>query len=118
MKAETLESLKENLPNVHCHLLINHIAKLSMPAEDVARAVMSIEGDGLSYHTFEDIGRYTIFPERMFRRMFPSRAFGRFEEEEYSMSHVFGTMCREEGLRITNDLSRLTLPHERSLDYS
>lgn len=79
---------------------------------------MSIEGDGLSYHTFEDIGRYTIFPDRMFRRMFPTRAFGRFEEEEYRISKVFGVMTREEGLRITNDLARLSLPHERNMDYN
>jgi hypothetical protein len=26
-------------------------------------------------------------------------------------------MCREEGLRITNDLARLRLPHERKVDY-
>lgn len=26
-------------------------------------------------------------------------------------------MTREEGLRITNDLSRLRLPHERKVDY-
>ena len=26
-------------------------------------------------------------------------------------------MCREEGLRITNDLARLRLPHERKIDY-
>jgi hypothetical protein len=26
-------------------------------------------------------------------------------------------MCREEGLRLTNELSRLTLPSERSVDY-
>jgi len=26
-------------------------------------------------------------------------------------------MCREEGLRLTNDLARLRLPHERKVDY-
>ncbi len=26
-------------------------------------------------------------------------------------------MCREEGIRITNDLARLRLPHERKVDY-
>lgn len=84
----------------------------------MAKVIINVEGDGFSYHTFEDIGRYTIFPERMFRRMFPSKAFGRFEEEEYKKSKVFGTMTREEGLRITNDLARLTLPHERKMDYT
>lgn len=84
----------------------------------MARVVMSVEGDGLSYHTFEDIGRYTIFPDKMFRRIFPSRVFGRYEEEEYNKTDAFGIMCREEGLRITNDLARLTLPHERKIDYA
>jgi hypothetical protein len=27
-------------------------------------------------------------------------------------------MAREEGLRITNDLARLTLPRERAIDYT
>lgn len=27
-------------------------------------------------------------------------------------------MCREQGLRLANDLSRLTLPHERAIDYA
>ncbi len=27
-------------------------------------------------------------------------------------------MCREEGLRLTNELARLTLPHERKIDYT
>ena len=78
---------------------------------------MSIDGSGLSYHTFEDIGRYTIYPEKMFKRMFPSKAFGNFEKDEYEMNKTYGNMTREEGLRITNDLSRLTLPSERNINY-
>jgi hypothetical protein len=27
-------------------------------------------------------------------------------------------MCREEGLRLTNDFERLTLPSERNVDYA
>lgn len=78
---------------------------------------MSAEGDGLSYHTFEDIGRYTVFQENHWRRMFPTHMYGTFEKTEYQRNKTFGVMTREEGLRITNELSRLSLPHERNFDY-
>ena len=50
--------------------------------------------------------------------MFPSKAFGRIEEDETKKIGVFATMTREEGLRLTNELSRLTLPKDRRIDYS
>ena len=53
----------------------------------------------------------------MKKRMFPSLYFGRYKEEELDRTDTFGIQTREEGLRITNDLSRLTLPHERSVNY-
>ena len=53
----------------------------------------------------------------MTKRMFPSVMFGRYEEEEYSRNKVLGIQTREEGLRLANDLSRLTLPHERNVNY-
>lgn len=54
----------------------------------------------------------------MKERMFPSIMFGRYEKEEYDLNgKVLGIQTREEGLRITNDLSRLTLPKERNVDY-
>lgn len=43
--------------------------------------------------------------------------YGRFREEEFSQSDTYGIQTREEGLRITNDLSRLTLPKDREIDY-
>lgn len=49
--------------------------------------------------------------------MVPSVMYGRFREEEYNMSETYGIQTREEGLRITNDLSRLTLPKDRKVDY-
>ena len=49
--------------------------------------------------------------------MFPSKLFGNYEKDELFYSKTFGIMTREEGLKITNDLSRLTLPHERNVDY-
>jgi len=38
----------------------------------------------MSFHTFADIGRYTVFPENIKKRMFPSIMFGRYEIDEYS----------------------------------
>lgn len=50
--------------------------------------------------------------------MFPSIMFGRYEREEYEHNgKVLGIQTREEGLRITNDLARLTLPKERNVEY-
>jgi hypothetical protein len=71
----------------------------------------------LKYHTYQDIGRYTVFPKAATNRMFPSVMFGRYKEVEFDENNTFGIQTREEGLRITNDLSRLTLPSERNIDY-
>ena len=71
----------------------------------------------MTYHTYEDIEKYTVFPKAMVDRMFPSVMFGRFKQEEYDINNSFGIQTREEGLRITNDLARLTFPHQRSIDY-
>jgi hypothetical protein len=80
---------------------------------------MSVEGDGLSFHTFEDIGRYTVFPKTHWQRMFPEgQFFGNYQADEFTYNQTFGIMTREEGLRITNDLARMRLPGERKVDYS
>lgn len=58
---------------------------LTMPVDEIARVIMSAEGDGLSYHTFEDIGRYTIFPKQHWERMFPDQEFfGNYHADEFS----------------------------------
>lgn len=80
-------------------------------------AIGSMHGDGVIHHTYEDIGKYTVFPKQMVKRMHPSKMFGRFYEEEYERSKTYGIQTREEGLRITNDLSRLTLPKERNINF-
>jgi len=49
--------------------------------------------------------------------MFPSKAFGKVEETDYSRNNTFGVMTREEGLRLTNELGRMTVPEERNIDY-
>ncbi len=37
--------------------------QLIIPADEFGKVIMNVEGDGLSYHTYEDIGRYTVFPK-------------------------------------------------------
>jgi hypothetical protein len=79
--------------------------------------VKTIDGDGISTEGFQDIGRWTVFPEHHWRRMFPRKAFGRIEETDYAKNKTFGLQTREEGLRLTNELRRLTLPSERNIPY-
>ena len=85
---------------------------------DYVNVFIDHEGEGLSYHTVADIGRYTVFPENQWRRMFRRRGFGHLEEQDAKKTHVYGLMTREEGLRLTNDMQRLTLPSERNVDYA
>lgn len=84
---------------------------------DYVNIFVNHEGEGLSYHTVADIGKYTMFPDNHWRRMFRRKGFGRIEEQDYSKINAHGLMAREEGLRLTNDLARLTLPSERNVNY-
>jgi hypothetical protein len=79
--------------------------------------VKSRDGEGIATQNFQDIGSYTVFPDTYWRRMFPRKGFGKIEAEDYARNKTFGIMTREEGLRITNDLHRITTPEERSLPY-
>jgi len=91
---------------------------LKVDNSNLGKIINSFEGAGISHQTYADIGRYTVFPEAHSERMFPGKQFfGNFYNEEYKRSKIFGVMTREEGLRLTNDLSRLTLPHERNVNY-
>ena len=56
---------------------------MTINASEFGRVIMSVEGDGLSYHTFEDIGRYTVFPKQHYKRMFPGKMFGNYENDEF-----------------------------------
>jgi len=51
-------------------------------------------------------------------RMFPRKIFGTLKKDDYSRNNTYGVMCREEGIRLTNELHRLTLPSERNIPYS
>ena len=88
-----------------------------LPADYIVASVPHIDGTGIKFHSFADIGKYTVFPAQYRKRLFPGRCFGRIDEDEVARIETLGVMCREQGLRITNDLARLTLPSERSIDY-
>eukprot|EP00826_Nyctotherus_ovalis_P032957 TRINITY_DN2656_c0_g1_i15.p1 TRINITY_DN2656_c0_g1~~TRINITY_DN2656_c0_g1_i15.p1 ORF type:complete len:705 (+),score=182.56 TRINITY_DN2656_c0_g1_i15:115-2229(+) len=75
----------------------------------------SIDGKGLKYHTFHDIGKYTLFPLHEFRTLFPYGFFGDYEKSEFTYTNTFAIMCREEGLRLAAEYSYRTLPYERRL---
>ena len=64
---------------------------MTIPTDEYRRVIQTIDGDGLKYHTFEDIGRYTVFPETAHKRMFPSVMFGRYEiDEAFDRVKTFG----------------------------
>jgi hypothetical protein len=84
---------------------------------DISNTITSFDGSGIRYHTYGNIGKYTVFPAQYRSRLFPSKVFGRIEINETKYNNTLGIMCREQGLRITNDLARLTLPSERSVNY-
>ena len=88
-----------------------------IPTSEYSKVIMNIEGDGVRFHTVEDIGRYTVFPKNHWKRMFPTDDFGNIEKDEVQYNDAYGIMTREEGLRITNELARLRLPHERNINY-
>lgn len=71
----------------------------------------------MSYHTYSDIGKFTTFPQSYRNRIFPSRAYGRIDLTDVEKTGMLSVMTREQGLKITNDLHRLTLPEEREIDY-
>lgn len=80
--------------------------------------IRSKNGRGFRHHNFEDIGTYTLIPHQHFDRVFPGKEkFGRLYEMDYKLTNTWGLMTREEGLKITNDLSRLRLPKDREVPY-
>ena len=84
---------------------------------NIKQIFSSLDGDGFRYHTFEDVGRFTMFPESFRKRIFPSSYYGRIHETDMEYSGLLSVMAREEGVRLTNEFHRLTLPGERKVDY-
>jgi hypothetical protein len=98
-------------------LKVHRIPYTTDEIEDRKEIICSIDGQGLSYHTYDNIGKYTVFPNGHWRRMFPRESCGRFDINDSINATQHAVMCTEEGLKLTYDLARRTLPNERSIDY-
>ena len=51
--------------------------KKKIKQKSIAGTIATVDGTGIKYHTFSDIGRYTVFPAQTRKRLFPSGAYGR-----------------------------------------
>lgn len=80
--------------------------------EEMSKSIDDFEGKGISYHTFESIGKATLFPVSHWKRMYPTYAPGSFGDR-IGEKGTPGIQVKEEGLKLTYNLSKLTLPHER-----
>jgi small subunit ribosomal protein S29 len=85
--------------------------------EERKEIIWSEDGQGLSYHTYDTIGKYTVFPRSHWKRMFPRETCGFLDQVDFKHSEVYGLMCTEESLKLTYDLARRTLPKERNVNY-
>ena len=45
-------------------------------AMEIKESITTIDGSGVRYHTFSDIGKYTVFPAQIRKRLFPTKVFG------------------------------------------
>jgi hypothetical protein len=86
--------------------------------QELKDTIWSMDGKGVSYHTYDTIGKFTIFPKSHWKRMFPRDSCGLFDNNDFKNNDTYGLMCTEEGLKITYDLSRRSLPSQRKLDYA
>ena len=94
------------------------VKKIGLHGHTILSVIQDKDGDGLSNQTYKVIGRYIVFPESHWKRMYPRKSFGIVDTEDYERNKTHGIMCREEGLRITNELHRLTVPSQRNLPYA
>ena len=64
-------------------------------SKEILKTITTIDGTGIRYHDFSDIGKYTVFPAQYKQRLFPSGAYGRIEQDEVQHTGTLGIMCRE-----------------------
>jgi hypothetical protein len=64
-------------------------------AAEMANTIKTIDGTGIKYHNYADIGKYTVFPKQYKNRLFPAGAYGRIEQDEVEKTGALGIMCRE-----------------------
>ena len=92
------------------------VEQQAMDVSQIMNLFSSNDGKGLSFHSVDEIGRYTLFPMSHSKENFPSGAYGNYYEE-YKKTNLFSIMCREEGLKLANTFSNITLPSERNVDF-
>ena len=66
-------------------------------------------------HTYASIGKYSIVPFMEVNKCFPDNGFGKFQNDDYPQENIFGVMCREEGIRITNLLKMIKTDDDLNL---
>lgn len=64
--------------------------------EQIKETISTLDGSGIKYHTFSDIGTYTVFPKQYSQRIFPSKVYGRIAiDDNIEKTGSLGIMCRE-----------------------
>lgn len=69
--------------------------KFKVSFKKMIAAIATVDGDGISQHDMTSIGKYTVFPRAHYKRMFPTKSFGRYEETDMARTETYGIMCRE-----------------------
>ena len=72
--------------------------ELTQDRDAIRNIFCGLSGEGLRYHTYSDIGKYTLFYDNHWKRMFPSETFGGFDSLEFEKNNVRAIMAREEGV--------------------
>lgn len=123
-KEEVYDSYQMRRDNIRRAFLIDEKVKdpdapppKGIKTMDAMTSILDWEGKGLKYHTFDSIGKTTVFPEGHWKRMYPSISPGKWDEH-HAKGGLYGVATPEEGLRITYDLARMTTPDEREVDYA
>lgn len=70
--------------------------------KDLQKSILDFEGEGFSYHTYDSLGKFTVFPDKIWKEKFPTWTY---LDQMHQKSFVYGLMCKEEGLKLTYELS-------------
>lgn len=46
---------------------------------EIMKSITSIDGSGIRYHNYSDIGTFTVFPAQYRHRLFPTKCYGRID---------------------------------------
>lgn len=73
----------------------------------------SVNGSGLINHSYDDIAKYTYFPNKLKDELFPFGCYGDYMKLEFEKTKLFSIMCREEGLKLANTFANIQTHEER-----